>query len=350
MFSTSGAPQTVWQSNQFDLSTWNSLAFLKSTTNYEAIQALAVIHHELWVIKQTTTEVWADVGTTPFAFAPVQGIYPEVGICATFSLAQCGEYLIWLARTNMGQARVVMMRGYEPVYISTAAIDQQIATYSNVSDAIGFCYEQAGHVFYVLTCPQGNATWVYDLTESERAGIPIWHQRGALSGSNIIRHQANCYATFQGLHIVGDYQTGTIWCYLWTDPNTGTIVLDNGQPRIWLRRWRALENPTDKIQRFDSLRIDMMTGVNVLAGDPNPNVNLVWSNDGGNTWSSTLAMPCGASGATAQRVMFHRLGSTRRNAGLDRIFQLYSTDAFQVALMGAELDVTTAPPTGGVSS
>jgi hypothetical protein len=36
--------------------------------------------------------------------------------------------------------------------------------------------------------------------------------------------------------------------------------------------------------------------------------------------------------------MFRRLGSTRRNSGLDRIFELSSTDQFPVALIGADLE------------
>ena len=48
----------------------------------------------------------------------------------------------------------------------------------------------------------------------------------------------------------------------------------------------------------------------------------------------------GAAGQTALRVMFRRLGSTRRNSGLDRMFELSSTDQFQVGLIGAVVEVS----------
>jgi hypothetical protein len=36
--------------------------------------------------------------------------------------------------------------------------------------------------------------------------------------------------------------------------------------------------------------------------------------------------------------MFRRLGQTRRNSGLDRIFELSSTDVFPASIIGAELN------------
>ncbi len=65
---------------------------------------------------------------------------------------------------------------------------------------------------------------------------------------------------------------------------------------------------------------------------------LRFSDDGGHRWSNQRIAAVGPTGATAQRVKFNRLGSTRLNSGLDRIFELSSADAFGVALIGAELD------------
>jgi hypothetical protein len=84
------------------------------------------------------------------------------------------------------------------------------------------------------------------------------------------------------------------------------------------------------------LRIDMETGADVPEG-ANPLVVLRWSDDGGHTWSEEWFRAPGPIGDTMIRVVFNRLGSTKRATGLDRIFELSSTDLFKVALIGAVL-------------
>jgi hypothetical protein len=68
-----------------------------------------------------------------------------------------------------------------------------------------------------------------------------------------------------------------------------------------------------------------------------PYVRLRWSDDGGHNWSNAQDASMGETGQTAQRVIFRRIGSTRRNTGLDRIFELSSDSDTQVALVGASI-------------
>lgn len=69
-----------------------------------------------------------------------------------------------------------------------------------------------------------------------------------------------------------------------------------------------------------------------------PSVLLRWSDDGGHNWSNEIIASAGEIGETSQRVIFRRLGSTRRNTGLDRIFEISGDDYNQVALVGASIN------------
>ena len=69
-----------------------------------------------------------------------------------------------------------------------------------------------------------------------------------------------------------------------------------------------------------------------------PSVLLRWSDDGGHNWSNEIIASAGETGETSQRVIFRRLGSTRRNTGLDRIFEISGDDYNQVALVGASIN------------
>ena len=74
--------------------------------------------------------------------------------------------------------------------------------------------------------------------------------------------------------------------------------------------------------------------------DSNPQLMFRWSEDGGHSWSNYRLKPVGKTGKTAFVVKFNRIGSTSRFSGSDRVFELSSTDAFQVAILDAEVDVS----------
>lgn len=323
----------VWQSNASDLTSWNALSFAFADSLSGNVVALRMVNRLLYVMKTDSTEIWTDQGTSPFAFARLSGPFTHYGCVAPHSPARLGDSLVWLTQTKQGQGQVVQAYGVNsPARISNHAIERQIQSYGNINDAIAYTYQQEGHAFYVLTFPSANVTWVYDGTASQQLGIAVWHQRGAFNPANgsFSRHQGNCYAFFAGLNLVGDWQSGNIYAL---DLNTLT---DNGAQRKWLRTWRALKNPVFTPRRFDSLQIDMQTGVGVPP-NTSPELYIRWSDDGGHTWSNPVFGSAGALGKTGQRVKFNRLGSTRLNSGLDRIFELASTDQFSVGLMGAEI-------------
>ncbi|MGH6737963.1 MAG: hypothetical protein ACREDY_02825, partial [Bradyrhizobium sp.] len=326
-----------WQSNLLDMSVWPALNFASASGDPDNIVQAVQIHREIFLIKSGETEVWVNAGTPNFAFARLDGIYIEAGIAAFASLAQVGEDLMWLAQDGNGQAVVVRLHVYDPVDVSDHAVVQVWQSYPTISDAIAYAYQQGRHTFYVISFPSGNATWVYDVTESGLLGVPCWHQRGAFSNGQFGRTLSQTglsginSVTFSAGTIVGDYTNGNLYK---VNPNGLT---DNGEPRKWLRTWRATPQPTMQPQRFTSLQIDMMTGIGVPDGTA-PQVVLRWSDDGGHLFSNEMFAAAGALGATAQRVKFNRLGSTRRNSGLYRIFELSSSDAFPAALIGAVLE------------
>lgn len=137
-------------------------------------------------------------------------------------------------------------------------------------------------------------------------------------------------ATVPFSSIIGDYLTGNIYAF---NPDTLT---DNGSPRKWVRRWRALPGDTNSAVTFSYLSLTMGTGTEVPPGTK-PQLVLRWSDDGGKTWSGNRIIPVGATGKTAFTVKANRLGSTARFGGSTRMFELSSTDPFKVSIVSAEV-------------
>jgi hypothetical protein len=176
--------------------------------------------------------------------------------------------------------------------------------------------------------------------------MPMWHQRDVIDQDGTShRHWLDTAIPFNGQVIGGDYRNGNV--YALDLSRSYDNDASQSYPRRWLRSWRASQRPLDEPTRFSALRLDMETGIHVPQGlvgttsapdSPTPYVTLQYSDDGGHDWTTGKTAPAGALGETSRRVMFRRLGTTRRGDGLDRLFQASSGDAFPAGLIGADLE------------
>jgi len=290
-----------------------------------SLVSAAVLNQEVWAFSSRGAEVWSDVGTYPFPLAR-QMTSIEEGCIAPYSVANVGGRLIWLGQSTRGSVVAFASEGYRASRISTHAQEYEWQTYSTLSDAVGYAYQQGGHTFYVLNFLAAGKTWCYDTTTG------LWHERAAFSNGEWARHPVGFHAAVGPENLVGSVESGTIYTY---DLNSYT---DDVRPRHWVRRWRALTEVATEPMTYSSLRVDMETGMTAMADDT-PTMLLRWSDDGGHTWSGYRRASAGKVGETRAYVQFNRLGSTRRHTGLDRIFELSGDANMRVAIVGAQLDV-----------
>lgn len=289
-------------------------------------------NREAWLIGERTTEVWYDSGGTNFAFSRVPGVGPQVGCAAKHSIARMGQSLVWLARSERGENFVLATNQYAWERISTHAIDHAIASYPQISDAIGDVYEEDGHVFYQLTFPTADVTWVYDVTASMNAKKPMWHRRASFDTTAGVyhRHRANCFADFANVRIVGDYQSGQIHQLsraFYTD-NGNVLRCQRRTPHIW-------GQPERERLFFSSLQVEFAPGVGLNTGQgSNPQVMLRWYDLKNSGWSNEHWLPIGATGNVRNRAKINRLGYSR-----DRVWEITFTDPVQRDIIGATLYV-----------
>jgi hypothetical protein len=290
---------SAYASNLYDGTTWNALATSPVSASPDPIQCVFNLHQQLWIIKQHTSEVWYDAGTptsTGFPFARMSGAVIDYGTVAPWSVARGDNSIFFLASARNNDAGefvgVVELAGGTPQIISTAAITYQMGQFTTITDAFGYCYSEGGHTFYVLTFPSANATFVYD------ASTLMWHERSSWTGSPyaIGRHVGNCYACFNGLHLVGDYGNGNIY-----QMKTGAYT-DNGQPLVSMRTAQMLfDTQGFEPVAIHRLIVDAEMGVGGSAA-------LSWSDDGGHTWSNEHPASLGALGQYRGKLTWRKLG------------------------------------------
>lgn len=305
--------------------TLDALDFASAEGSPDLIVSMVVDHLELWLFGPTSVEIFYDSGDPDAPFARMQGAFNEVGCSAPFSVNRLDNTIFWLGRDRNGGNVVYRAQNYQPSRVSTHAMESEIATYSTVDDAFAWTYQQDGHAFYLLTFPTAKKTWCFDVASG------LWHEREyRLSSNETTRHRANCHAYFDGKNLVGDFENGNIYEL---DLDTYT---DNSAEILRLKDFPHITNSGYR-QFFRQFVLDCQVAVGNaglgVPGETDPEVWLSWSDDGGNTWSSTLVQKLGKIGEFWQRVQWNRLGS-----GRDRVFRISTTANAKIAMQGAFLE------------
>lgn len=320
--------QRLWVTVPLDGTSIDGLDFVYADSSPDILVAVMVDHREAWLFGSNSVEVWYNANLPDFPLQQVQGAFLEVGCAAPYSPAKMDNSVFWLAQDARGYGMVYRAAGYSPQRVSTHAIEYAIQQYGDISDAVGYTYQQDGHSFYMLTFPTVSKTWCYDTS------IGIWHERASFENGEFYRHRSNCQAFFNNLTMVGDFENGNIYSM------TSSVYDDNGNTQKWVRSWRALPTGANDLKRSvqHSLQVDMETGIGLSEGQgSDPEVVLRFSDDGGHTWSYESTRKIGEQGNFGKRVIWRRLGMTTKLR--DRVYELSGTDPVKINILGAELDV-----------
>ena len=310
-------------SDSYNGTAWDALDYATAEAYPDNLQVAISAHRELWLLGKESFEVWYNSGDATFPFERTPGAVNRLGCIAPHSAAQHRGTVVWLDNFRQVQAS----NGYQAEKISTEQIDFQISELTAVTDAISYIYSQEGHTFYVLTFPSCNKTFSYDFVTG------VWHTRA--SGPFDLRHPANCYAYFEGMHIVGDYGSGKLYKY---DLSTYD---DDG---VELRRVRAAHavRADRKVVFHSSLEVEFEGGMGLAVDHPDidsgddPQAMLQWSDDGGHTWSNEHWTDIGRIGKYKTRAIWRRLGSSR-----DRVYKVTVSDPVKVVILGAYLEANS---------
>jgi hypothetical protein len=249
-------------------------------------------HRELFMFGTETIEVWYNSGAADFPLERNQGAFIEKGCAAPYTIAKQNNTIYFVGSDLM----VYQMSGYTPVRISTHAVERTIKDI-DLTGAFAYTYQDEGHLFYVLTIPARNITWCFDIATG------AWHIRKSYQFG---RHYSNCQAFFNGKTLVGDFQNGRIYqisSQFYTDDNV-PIVREFTLPTISNGR---------EFMTLDSFELDMSSGVGINYGQgSNPQARLMFSKDGGETWSNDKFADIGKMGKYLSRVKWNRFGTARQ--------------------------------------
>lgn len=292
---------------------FDALEFATAEGSPDELVGLKVDHLQAILFGENTFELWEnDPSAGDFPFARASNGFGELGCFSGRTIAKLDNSVWWLANDYT----VRRLSGVTPIRVSTHAIEQRISQWT-ISAAKGFTYTKDGHLFYVLTFPEG--TLVYDATTS------LWHERQSYGEDNWNwAHAVN----FDGKVLVGDTTSNAI---AELDPFT---YADLEQPQVM--EWTYQPVYAEQARAFhDRLELVFEPGVGLTTGQgSDPEVMLQKSDDGGKTWVSMPNKKLGQIGRYEQRVIWYNLGSARQ-----RVYRASVSDPVAVTLADTFVEV-----------
>lgn len=171
-----------------DLRTEGKWNWLSDTGSYQYETALSytgdsvvamecINNNRLVVLGKRSFDIW-ELATDENGYYSISNSSTgnNIGCGAPFSVAKTNNFICWLGAGKDGYNGIWSIKdGTEPSKISTPALDRKLFSMSRTDDAIGYGYAHAGHIFYVISFPSENVTFVYDLTTG------FWHNRSSMS-------------------------------------------------------------------------------------------------------------------------------------------------------------------------
>lgn len=252
---------------------------------------------ELWFFGVETTEVWVPTGVAASPFQRVSGRLYDKGCLSADTICSLDNTLFWV-----GSDGIAYRADSTPMRISDNAMEERIRLGGDLS---AWVYAMDGHTFWNLTIA-GTGTFPFDVStqawvQFSTYGRTEWQAWVGVQGSDGV--------------IAGDDTEGVLWRL------DSTVSNDNGA--VITREMTGGVEIIGKPQRCDSLSLRAIAGWGSLTDEPT--LQIRWSDDGGNTWSSWLEVGMGLQGQYWKEVVVRRLGLMRAPG---RLFHLRLTDDF----------------------
>lgn len=311
--------QEIFISGVYDATAWDA-------GDHEYVEGspdnlLRVMHcnHMLWMFGVSTIEVFYNSGAADFPFARISGALIDKGLGATASVTLIDNQFYFLS----DKFEILRTVGYQFEKISTIHIETEIQGYTTKSDAIGYEYRIDGHIFYVITFPTADATWVYDVTTG------YWHEWQSYKTQGTAtfgRHRGAIGFFFNDKYMVGDHTNGKIY------ELDMTTYTDDGEYIKRTRRAPYINKDRKRVAHFE-IDLEFESGVG-LGGTSDPQVGLTWSDDGGNNWATVQYRDLGELAAYKARQRWLRLGMAR-----NRIYELTMYEPVKFVLIGSSANI-----------
>jgi hypothetical protein len=155
----------IYTSDPADPTTWNALNYISTTSQPDLATGISSHLNYIVAFNQWSMQFFYDVGTsTGSPLLSNASANLEIGCANGNSLVKFEQTLAWVGQSNTAGKGVYLLNGIVPIKVSNQFIDKYLdADTCDSCKATGIKYN--GHSWYILTLPDSDLTFVYDIDE-----------------------------------------------------------------------------------------------------------------------------------------------------------------------------------------
>lgn len=301
---------------------WNATDSASAEAIPDNITRLIGFSRQLFVFGTASFQAFVNSGDDDRPFIPQEGTLREVGCQAPYSVAKDEGGVYMVGQDSRGGPRVYKFSPEGMGVVSDTALDHELEGYT-IANASGYTFRMDGHVYYVVTFPTDDRTWVYDATTQAWSEFLEWDE------VSWHRHRSSCAIFAYGRQFIGDYQNGN-WYELRSD------IYRNGSGFQRALRTSAHVNDGNAPVVIGNLDVLVEPGVSPSGDSPEDllmegHLMLRTSRDGGKTFGPVMSRGMGRLGEYRKRVKFNR----PCGAGRDIVFEVSITDNVKRVILEA---------------
>lgn len=279
-----------------------SFASAESSPDYNV--QIARLSDEIWIFGKETVEPYYQTGSSDAPIQRSQGRRFERGCAAPKSVVCTDNTLIFV-----GNDHLVYRSGMVPLRISTHSIEAAIESCATIASATAYPVWFGGHSFYVLNLP-GVGTFAYDISTGKWGEWTSYGQTGFIP---------SCSMIIDDVIYLGSSVDGKIYTFAeGTETDDGEIVSFVASCNLAL--------PMGNLINF-SLMLQGTRGLGVASGLARPVVEMRYSDDAGQSWSTWKRASLGMQGAYSFKAIWRCLGQVNSPG---RIYEFRTTDAVPI--------------------
>ena len=305
---------------------FSGLTFATAEVDPDDNVRAAVVDKELYIFGTKTVERFR-ISASGFPFQPISGASFDRGLLARHSFTEFDDSYFYLGRQESGGSAILeASRGR----ISTDVIDSIIQQYTQeqIEAVYSMTYEEDGALFVCFSFP--DRTFCYDATASRLQGINIWHERQ----SDDSQWRVNVIIDGFNRKLVLDNQSGIIGNM---DRN---ILTEYGEDidREFSGQFLINEGNTFFANKLE-LKTQSGVGTEPVYppdADNDPIVEMLYSDDGGNTFLSGGTRKLGFKGNFKIRQIWDR----QNRIDYDIAYKFKTSNAVKVAFLRMDIGLT----------
>jgi len=280
-----------------------------------------VFNQNLYLFGSETIEPWQNTGGGQPPFARInQGIIEDTGISGRQAVSHTEKAMYFVS--SKGDAK--QLRGFQTETISSVAVANEWLSYT-LADAIVQTFKFQSLDFVVFSFPTNNRTWCY--VEQ----YDFWLELS--DGVNDDRWLGNSIRRAYNKIFVADYSSGNMYeLDKDTFTNNGNVVM---RERVFTSLGgEKFGSPRQRYQ-MSKLRLGVETGIG-NAAEPNPQLMISYSTDGGRSYGGEIFKDLGQDGE------YNEISTDSNRHFKDLAVRVRITEPTKFALFSASLDIRKA--------